>query len=317
MQRRHDRRRAELRTVGQHHARDLAAAGFDPDDRRLGADLGAERAGRGRHRRRHAAHAAAREAPAGGLAAGLVEVVVQRDEAGAGAARARPGADHAGDAEQPAHRVGVEALLDEVGDARGEQAGEVERRAHVHLAQLGRERGLLGQRLGSLGPELGRDLMQQRADERAETGEPLLPTLVGVGVARGELADLGAARLRVVGEQQMAAVGARREVGALRVDVVAVLGETQVAHHRLGEQAHDVRQAGDGEVGPEGLLGDRGAADGVPALQHQHAAAGAGKVTGGDEAVVAAADDDHVVRVRHRLILTDQSVRRYPVRRGC
>jgi hypothetical protein len=241
-------------------------------------------------------------------------VVVQRDEAGAGAPWAGPRADHAGDAEQPAHRVGLEALLDEIGDARGEQAGQVERRAYVHLAQLGEERGLLGQRLGALGPELGRDLVQQRADERAEPGEPFLPPLVRVGVVRGELADLGAARRRVVGEREVAAVGARREVRALWIDVVAVLGQAQVAHHRLGEQAHDVRQAGDREIGAEGLFGDRGAADGVPAFQHEHAAAGAGKVTGGDEAVVAAADDDHVVSVRHRLILTDQSVRRYPVR---
>ena len=281
MQRRDDGRRAELRAVGQHHAHDLATAG-----RRSGRP--APRCGSRRRTTRAAA-----------ASAGVTPPMPPRGKphpadwppvwsrwwcsitnAGAGAARAGPRADHAGDAEQPAHRVGLEALLDEIGDARGEQAGQVERRAYVDLAQLGeRAPACSSQRLGALGPELRRDLVQQRADQRAEPGEPGLPPLVRVGVVRGELADLVAPCVRVVGEREVAAVAARREVRALRVDVVAVLGQAQVAHHLLGEQAHDVRQAGDREVGAEGLLGDRGAADGVPAFQHEHPAAGAGKVS--------------------------------------
>ena len=198
----------ELRTVGQRdadrprrRATSMRATGASvrisaPND-----------AGRGRHRRGHPAHAAAREAPRRGLAAGLVDVVVQHDERGAGAARAGPGADHAGDAEHAAHRVGLEAVLDQVGDARGEQPGQVERGAHVRPCAASassaawpsrspgrlRARASAGSRCSS-GPT-----------SRAEAGEPRLPPLVRVGVARGELRDL--ARAAAAGSS--AAAGSR------------------------------------------------------------------------------------------------------------
>ena len=73
------------------------------------------------------------------------------------------------------------------------------------------------------------------------------------------------------GRLQVAAVAAGREVRPLRVDVVAVLGQAQVAHHVGREQAHDVRQRGDREVGAERPLRHRGTADDVPALEDEHA----------------------------------------------
>ena len=48
--------------------------------------------------------------------------------------------------------------------------------------------------------------------------------------------------------------------------------------------------------GPQ-LLGDRGAADEVAALEDEHLQAGLGEVGAVDQAVVAAADDDRVVRL--------------------
>ena len=65
------------------------------------------------------------------------------------------------------------------------------------------------------------------------------------------------------------------------------------------------QQAGDeGARRPLGagdqLLGDAGAAHEVARLEHQHRLACAGQVVGGDEAVVAGADDDGVVVSGHR-----------------
>ena len=62
------------------------------------------------------------------------------------------------------------------------------------------------------------------------------------------------------------------------------------------EQTVDVARGGDLEAGPQ-FFGDRAAAEQLAALQHQHRAAGAGEVGGGDEAVMASADDDGVVVV--------------------
>ena len=197
-----------------------------------------------------------------------------------------------------AHRVGLEPVLDQVGDARGEQPGQVERGPHVDLAQRAAAAPAWPSRSpGRLEPSFGGISSQQRADQPAEPAEPRLPPLVRVGVALENLRDLLVPAPRVVGQAQVAAVAAGREVRALRVDVVAVLGQPQVAHHVRGQQAHHVRQRGDREVGAERVLRDRRAADGVPPLQHQHPAAGPGQVAGGDQTVVPAADDDRVVRL--------------------
>ena len=101
------------------------------------------------------------------------------------------------------------------------------------------------------------------------------------------------------GQLEVAAVDARREVRALRVDVVAVPDEVEVAHQRGRQPGDDVRQARHGEVGAERLLADGGAADDVPALEHEGPQALAGEVGRGDQAVVPAADDDDVVVLGH------------------
>ncbi len=81
-------------------------------------------------------------------------------------------------------------------------------------------------------------------------------------------------------------------------DGEAVVGQAQVADDLRAEQAVDVGGRGDLEAG-EGFLGDAGAADDVAAFQHEHFPLGPGQIAGGHQAVVAAADDDRVVRSRH------------------
>src|SRR5205823_4543244 len=70
--------------------------------------------------------------------------------------------------------------------------------------------------------------------------------------------------------------------------------QPQVADDFLAEQAVDVGRRGDLEAG-EDFLGHARAADDGPAFEDEHPPAGAGQVAGGDQAVVAGADDDRVV----------------------
>ena len=75
-------------------------------------------------------------------------------------------------------------------------------------------------------------------------------------------------------------------------------GQLEVADDLRPQQADDVARDREPEARDD-LLRDRGAAEHVPALQDDGLEAGAGEVRGGDEAVVAAADDHRVVALRH------------------
>ena len=108
----------------------------------------------------------------------------------------------------------------------------------VDAAAAGEQPGLPQQVGRPARAELGRDLVEQRAEHRGRGRSSHASQRVdGVGVLGGELRDLLAAPRRVVRQLQVAAVGARREVGALRVDVVAVLLQLQVADQRAAAAA--------------------------------------------------------------------------------
>ena len=139
-----------------------------------------------------------------------------------------------------------------------------------------------------------RDLVQQRAEQPAHLRQVCLVVPVGVRVGAGEPGDLGVPRHRVRGQPQRAPVGTGREVGPLRVDVVTVLLQPQVANEIGRQQGHHVRQRGDRVVRPKRVLADRGTAGHVPALAHQGVQPAAGQVRGGDQAVVPAADHDRI-----------------------
>src|SRR4029453_10963933 len=86
------------------------------------------------------------------------------------------------------------------------------------------------------------------------------------------------------------------QVGVGDVEVQAALLELQLSDDELVEQADHVRARADDVAG---ILGERPlerarAAEPLAPLEHEHPLAGAGKVRGGGEAVVAAADDHNV-----------------------
>jgi hypothetical protein len=76
-----------------------------------------------------------------------------------------------------------------------------------------------------------------------------------------------------------------------------VLGELELLDHLGAQQAHDVGAHRVAEARVE-LLGDRCAAEHVPALEHERLAPRLCEVGRAGQAVVAAADNDRVVLVR-------------------
>jgi hypothetical protein len=290
-----DGARRHRRPVGQRDADGVPVADVDPADRRAGADLGAERARGGGEGAGDAAHAAARETPDAGLAVEVAEVVVEHDVRGAGRAWPGPGADHPGDRQDTADGVGLEAGLDEVGDGVGDDADDVDRGPLVDAAQPAKQQRLAGEVGGPAGAEPGRDVPQQRAEERAEAGHVGVPGRVGVGVRPRELRDLGVPLGRLVGEAQAAAVAPRREVRPLRVHVVAVAFEVQGPDQRGRQQRDHVRQRRDRVVGPERVLAHRRPTDHVAGFEHHDRQPLTGQQTRGDEPVVAATDHHDVV----------------------
>src|SRR5205823_1921865 len=101
-------------------------------------------------------------------------------------------------------------------------------------------------------------------------------------------------------KRQPSRASASRLRGLSGQRLVGVTVQLQVADDLGSEQAVHVSGGRDLEPGPE-LLGDAGAADDVPPLEHQYRHPGPRKVRGGDEAVVAGPDDDDVVRSGHEV----------------
>ncbi len=101
VQRGDHQRRVDLLAVLEDRAVHPAAADDEPRDPCVGADLGAEAAGRPGDRLGDRAHAAFGVAPAAELAvADVADRVVRHHVGGAGLVRAGPGADHAVDRER-------------------------------------------------------------------------------------------------------------------------------------------------------------------------------------------------------------------------
>src|SRR5712691_4720000 len=97
-------------------------------------------------------------------------------------------------------------------------------------------------------------------------------------------------------QPERAAVGQRQEIRERTLDdPQPVIGELEFANDLRIEKAHRIGGRGVAKAGCE-LLGDRRTADDGAALEHPYPETGAGEIAAADEAVVAAADDDYIVR---------------------
>ena len=125
---------------------------------------------------------------------------------------------------------------------------------------------------------------------------------IDVGVLLAELGDLPPGRLRVGSARQGAAVREGREGVLQRDDLEAVPGQIQLTDDVRPEQAHDVGVDREREAGKY-LLARRGAPENGTALQNEHLPSRLGEIGGACQAVVAAADDDGIVRGACRFVV--------------
>ena len=98
----------------------------------------------------------------------------------------------------------------------------------------------------------------------------------------------------IVHPPQVVAVRHRRERAVERQHLETVARQVELADDLRAKQGHDVGADRDVKSGKD-FLGDRRAAQHVPALEHEHAPARACQIRGVHQPVVAAADHDCVV----------------------
>ena len=270
-----------------------AAVGQHPGDRRLGADLGSRLARGVGHHPRHLADAAGNEAPAADAAAGVLGgVVVEQHVRRAGRARTGNAVVDRVPAERCLQVIGLEPLVQVLRGRRREQVADLEQRAAVAeraAAQLAHPQQVAGVHRR----RVGRGGVEQRADGGGQLAQPRLEGRQPAGVAGREPARLLDRAVELVVQQKRRAVGEQVEAGAGGGDGQAALREPHVLPDALAQHAQHVGAGRCAEAGRE-LLGDAGAADDRPPLEHERAHPRAGQVERRHQAVVAAADDDGV-----------------------
>ena len=295
VERRDDGVGVELRAVLEGDPGGPTVPGDDVRDRRLQADLGAERLGRPGEDLGEPAVALLVERPRAELAVVLADRVVEQDEAGALRARPDLRADDARRGEIALEQVRLEVVVEEVRGRSGQQPDGVVEDPLVELLEPPAQAGQRDELLGVVAEDVRRDLVEQRLERLADHLDVVAVLVVRVGVVLRMPPDLLEVLGVVLGEQQVVAVLARRERRRHQQRHEAVLGQLQVVDDLRPQQAQRVRERGEPEAGSE-LLGDGRAADEVAPLEDERLEAGLGQVGAVDQAVVPAADDDGVVR---------------------
>ena len=195
-------------------------------------------------------------------------------------------ADGAAEGQHALDGVGLEVGADEVAGRSEDEARE--QPLVVGTLELGRE--------VPPPPALGRH-QEVLPEDHPDPGTVGLEAGPGGCVAPRELRHLGNRPRHVRIDDQRAAVGEdRRVLGVAHVAVEPGLPESQLVDDlRL---QHPDRVGGDveAEAGKQ-LLGDAGSAEHLPALEHEDRQPRLGEVARGRQPVVAAADDDCVVRL--------------------
>ena len=292
--------RVDLRAGRERHPGRAAARVADAGHLGSGADLCPERPGRGGQRPRDAAHAATREPPRPGLTVHVADVVVQGHVGAARRPRPGPRADHSRHRQQPAQRIALEVPVEQVGDAPRQQPGQINGAPGIDLAQMPQQQPLPQQVLRPPRAEPRRDLAEHGREHTGHPGHVLLVPLIVCRVPLRELRDLREPLGRLVRQRQVPAVSPRREIRPLRIDVIPVPNQVQLAHQIRGQQRHHVRQRRHRVVRSERMLADRGPAHNLPPLAHQRAESGSGQVSRRHEAVVPPADDHDVIAAGHQ-----------------
>jgi hypothetical protein len=204
-------------------------------------------------------------------------------------------------------------MIEEVGGAAGEQPDRVVQHLLIGGAEQRTQPVQIGQILGCLAEEVRRDPVEERLEQLADPLDVVLVAVHRVRVVGGVPGDLLDVLVTVRPEQQVVAVLHRGERGRHQDRQETVFDQVEFLDDVRAQQAQRVRERGEVKAGYQ-FLGDRCAADERAALDDQRPQPGLGQIGAVDQAVVATADDDRVVRpARARLwahlVLTPSSAR--------
>ena len=256
---------------------------------------------RGGNRVRHRAGAAARQSPRSERAVDLAHVVVQQHVGRARRSHAEKRADDPRRRHRRLEHVGLEPLIEKIDRAHRQQLHLVQAIVEAHAAEALADRQQLEQAARIERRRIGRQHAEDRLGEAAHLDHRLAVFVVGLGVEPRVARDLAAGLVVIVDAPQVIAVRHRRQRAVERQQLHAVARQIEVADDLGPQQRDDVRADRELEAGKD-LFGDGGAAEHVPALEHEHLASRAREVGRAGQAVVAASDDDRVVT--HRRIIS-------------
>ena len=155
----------EFRAVVEHDATHLATLGDEAGDVRVEADLRSVRRRRAREHLGEAAVAALVEGPGSAEAVMLAHGEVEPVDARPRRHRPELDADARGRADRRLDDVGLEVVVDEVGDASREQADGVVQELLVGIAEMLDEPGHALGVSGIIAEEIGRDAVEKWPDE--------------------------------------------------------------------------------------------------------------------------------------------------------
>ena len=266
-----------------------------------GLDLNAMSAGGLHHRRADGSHAAERVAPDAFLAVHLAEGVMQHDVGGARRVGARVVADHGVETEQRLHQFAFEPAVKIVGGRFGKQVEQCAHLLHGKPAQRAsdakRAAHFAETALAESFDKVWRRPQHQAAQHVGDGVDLAAEGNVAFGIPGAEFGEF--ARHAAIAGEQIAAVRCRKEIlHAALHDPQPVLVQREVGDDLRVEQADGIGGDGITEAGME-FLRHRRPARHRPALDDPDPQTGAAEIARTGEAVMAGADDDHVM-VLHR-----------------
>ena len=196
--------------------------------------------------------------------------------------------------------VELERILDHVGNGHRKDAGQPADVGSLEAASRPSQ-AEAGQHVGPCrAAQVGRRRARELGEQPASAPDPAVQVEHGVGVAPGSMPEAVGGARGIAPEGDPLAVRVRherRDVG--RDKPQSVLAQPQLARHRRSQAAHRVgerRHAGTGHD----LAGVGRTAEPLACFQDQRRQSGAGEQAPGNQAVVAAADDDRVPAVTRR-----------------
>ena len=243
---------------------------------------------------RHAAGAAFGQSPRPEGAVDVAHVVVEQHVGGAGRSHAEERADDPGGGHRRLQHVGLEPLIEEVHRAHRQQLQLV---VAIEVGQVAEPSGQVhegGDVAQPAGEGIGRRHCQDVLGKAAHLDHRAAVFVIDLGIGARMPGNLAERARVIVHAPQVVAARHRREGAVERQDLEPVPRQIQLPDDFRPQQRDDVRADRESEA-REDFFADRGAADDVTPLEHQHLAAGAREVSRGSESVVPGANDDGVI----------------------